>query len=201
MRPTILATAPLLALLTASPAGAQITAHVHIDIPIGHRQSDVVYRPEAAPREVRIDEYDRRGDGDWDRGDAYRGWSPVTVYYFAGRYYERPFRGARAIVIYRYRGRYFFPPRDVRWEQRYGRDRDWGRSDNRDRDDRGQYNRDDRGPNHRDDRGQYNRDDRGANHRDDRGGSSHADRGQGSNDRATPPVPNVRGGRSRPGGS
>lgn len=176
MRPTIFATAPLLALLATTPVGAQVTARVHIDIPIGHRQPEVIYRPAPPPREVRIYDYNRRDDGDWDRADAYRRWSPMTVYYFAGRYYERPIRGARPMVIYRYQGRYFYPPRDSRWEQRYGRDRDWGRGDYRDRDDRG----------------------RGA--PDNRGRGARDNRGQGSFDRPAPPVPNARGGRSRPGG-
>jgi hypothetical protein len=168
MRPTILATAPLLAALAASPAGAQVTAHVHIDIPIGHR-GPVIYRPEPAPREVVIYDYDRHGYGDWDRDRDYRRWQTITVYFYAGRYYERPIRGARPVVIYRYRDRYFFPPRDHRWEQQHGRDNDWGRRDDRDRDDR-----------YRDDRNGRDRDN----------GNGHG--------RGNQKVPNIRGGRSRP---
>lgn len=46
---------------------------------------------------------------------AYMGWSPVTVYYYSGRYYSRPIGGARAVVVYRRGGDYFFPPRDRGW--------------------------------------------------------------------------------------
>jgi hypothetical protein len=172
MRSTILATVPLLAALAASPVSAQITARVHIDIPIGRRGPEVVYRPEVLPREIRIYDYDRRDYGDWDRDRDYRRWQPVTVYFFAGRYYERPVRGARAVVIYRYRDHFFFPPRDSRWERQHGRDNTWGRRDDRDRDDR---NRD------RDDRNGRDRDDRNGNDRD-----------------RNPRIPDDRGGRSRP---
>jgi hypothetical protein len=176
MRPIVLATIPLLAALTAIPATAQVRAEVRLGIPIGNHQVVVTYRPERMPREVRIYDYDRRDYGDWNRDRDYRRWQPITVYFYAGRYYERPFRYARPVVIYRYRDRYFFPPRDGRWERAYGRDNDWGRGYDRDRDDRYGRDRDDRNDRDRDDR--YN----------DRG-----DRNQ--NDRGVPPI---RGGRSRP---
>jgi len=168
MRPVVLATLPLLAALATSPVAAQINAQVRLGIPIGNHQVVISYRPERLPREVRVYDYDRRSYGDWDRERDYRRWRPVTVYFYAGRYYERPFRYARPVVIYRYRDRYFYPPRDGRWERQYGRDNDWGRRDDRDRDDRNGRDRDDR----------YN----------DRG-----DRNQ--NDRNVQPI---RGGRSRP---
>jgi hypothetical protein len=217
MRPTMLATVPLLAALISSPAAAQITARVHIDIPIG-RGPDVRYPPEAASREIRIYDYDRDDYGDWDRDRDYRRWQPVTVYFFAGRYYERPIRGGRTMIIYRYGNRYFFPPRDTRWEQRYGRDNDWGRRD--DRDDRSARDRDNRNGRDRDDRNARDRDDRNGQGRDNRnndargqdqrgqGGGRQDSRGQDqrgqtsgrqdSHGRPDQRVPDVRGGRSRP---
>jgi hypothetical protein len=46
---------------------------------------------------------------------AYMGWSPVTVYYYSGRYYRRPIAGARTVVVYSRGGEYFFPPRERAW--------------------------------------------------------------------------------------
>lgn len=187
MRPTVLATAPLLAALATMPAAAQVTAHVHIDIPIGHRDPVVVYRPQPGPRDVVVYDYDRDDYGDWDRGRDYRRWQLVTLYFYAGRYFEQPIRGARPVVVYRYRDRYFYPPRDARWEQRHGRDNDWGRRDDRDRDDR--YDRD---RNDRNDRNDRSQDSRTGRDQSDRGGRQQDPR---SNDHR---VPDVRGGRSRP---
>jgi hypothetical protein len=136
MRPTILATIPLLAMLAAPAATAQVNAQIRVGIPIGRHEVVINYRPGPAMREVNVREYDRRTFGDWARGRDYRRWQPVTLYFYAGRYYERPFRYARPIVVFRYRDRYFFPPRDAGWERQHGRDRDWGRQDDRDRDDR-----------------------------------------------------------------
>ena len=168
MRPTILATIPLLAALAASSATAQINAQVRLGIPIGRSHVVITYRPEPMPREVVVYDYDRRSYGDWDRDRDYRRWQPITVYFYAGRYYERPYRSARPVVIYRYRDRYFYPPRDGGWERQHGRDNDWGRRDDRNRNDRNARDRDDRS--------------------NDRGGRS-------QNDRNVPPI---RGGRSRP---
>jgi hypothetical protein len=157
MRPTMLAVIPLLAAIAASPATAQINARVHIDIPIGRYQPEVIYDQGYLPPEISVYDYDRDDYGDWDVDGYYRYWQPVTVYFYLGRYFERPIRGARPLVIYRYRDRYFFPPRDVRWEQRYGRNYTWGRRDdyrdNRYIQDRGYRDQSLRA---RDDRGQSN---------------------------------------------
>ncbi len=142
MRPTILATIPLLATLAAPPATAQINAQIRVGIPIGRHEVVIGYRPGPARREVKVRDYDRRTVGDWNRAQDYRRWQPVTLYFYAGRYYERPFRQARPIVVFRYRDRYFYPPRDAGWERQHGRDRDWGRGS--DRDDRAARDRDDR---------------------------------------------------------
>jgi hypothetical protein len=130
MRPTMLAVIPLFAAIAASPATAQINARVHVDIPIGRDQSEVIYDQGYLPPELTVYDYDRNDYGDWDVDGYYQYWQPVTVYFYLGRYFERPIRGARPFVIYRYGNRYFFPPRDVRWEQRYGRNNNWGRRDN-----------------------------------------------------------------------
>jgi hypothetical protein len=158
MRPTMLAVIPLLAAIAASPATAQINARVHIDIPIGRAQPDVIYDQGYLPPEVTVYDYDRDDFGDWDVDGYYQYWQPVTVYFYLGRYYARPIRGARPFVIYRYGNRYFFPPRDVRWEQRYGRSNNWGHRDYQYRDngygrDRGYF---DQGMRGRDDQRQYN---------------------------------------------
>jgi hypothetical protein len=158
MRPTMFALVPLLAVFATPPAGAQITARFHIDIPIGRDQPEAYYGQGYLPREITVYDYDRDDYGDWDLDDYYQDWRPVTIYFYLGRYFERPIRGARPIVIYRYRNRYFFPPRDVRWEHRYGRTNNWGRRDDRDRDDRYIQDRGVRyqDPRAWDDRNQYN---------------------------------------------
>ncbi len=158
MRPTMLTVIPLLAAIAASPATAQINARVHIDIPIGRYQPEVIYDQGYLPPEITVYDYDRDDYGDWDVDGYYRYWQPVTVYFYLGRYFERPIRGARPFVIYRYGNRYFFPPRDVRWEQRYGRNDNWGRRDDSYRNDRYIQDRGDRDQNlrARDDRGRYN---------------------------------------------
>jgi hypothetical protein len=51
--------------------------------------------------------------GDWRA--HYMGWTPVTIYYFEGRYYSRPIPRARTVIVYRRGGDYFFPPRDRAW--------------------------------------------------------------------------------------
>ena len=158
MRPTMLAVIPLLAAIAASPATAQINARVHIDIPIGRNQAELVYGQQYLPGEITVYDYDRDDYGDWDVDGYNQYWQPVTVYFYLGRYFERPIRGARPFVIYRYGNRYFFPPRDVRWEQRYGRNNNWGHRDYQYRDngyarDRGYL---DQGVRARDDRSQYN---------------------------------------------
>ena len=158
MRPTMLAVIPLLAAIAASPATAQINARVHIDIPIGRDQPEVIYDQRYLPPEITVYDYDRDDYGDWDVDGYNQYWQPVTVYFYLGRYFERPIRGARPFVIYRYGNRYFFPPRDVRWEQRYGRNNNWGHRDYQYRDngyarDRGYL---DQGVRARDDRSQYN---------------------------------------------
>jgi hypothetical protein len=148
MRVITFATAPLLVALMASPAQAQISARIHIDIPIGRRGPVIVHRA-PAPRAVVVLQYDARRFGDWRR-DA-RKWSRITLYYRDGRYYDQPWSGARAVAVYRYRNQYFFAPRDRGWDRAYGRDfdRDDGRGNgrgigrNHGRDDGWNYGRDD----------------------------------------------------------
>jgi hypothetical protein len=63
--------------------------------------------------EVVVYAYSSSYYGDWRA--AYPGWTPVTIYYFDGRYYSRPIPRARTVVVYRRGGDYFFPPRDRAW--------------------------------------------------------------------------------------
>ena len=160
MRPTMLAMIPLLAAIAAPPATAQINARVHIDIPIGRTQPEVIYDQGYLPPEITVYDYDRNDYGDWDVDGYNQYWQPVTVYFYLGRYFEFPIRGARPFVIYRYGNRYFFPPRDVRWEQRYGRNNNWGYRDYQYQYRDNGYARDrgylDQGVRGRDDRSQYN---------------------------------------------
>ena len=51
--------------------------------------------------------------GDWRKN--YKKWSPVMVYEFNGRYYQKNGPGTRAVQIYRYKDEYFLPPQDNGW--------------------------------------------------------------------------------------
>ena len=173
MRPLWIAALPVLATLSATPAAAQISARVHVDIPIG-RPGQVVY---GARRQVSVREYDQYRFGAWDR--YYDEWMPVTVYYYDGYYYDYPIVPyAEAVIVYRYRDEMFFAPRQrefIVWQERF-RSRDYGRNYN--------YGRDYYRPDPRNDRNDRNngndhryqppRDDRngrdGRDGRDDRGG-------------------------------
>ena len=108
MRSRLLAATSALAVFSAVPAAAQISADIHIG-PYGGRP---VYVREPI-REVVVVPSDRYRDGDYR--DYYDQWSPVTVYVLGSRYYAQPYRNARPVVVYRYRDRYFFEPRDRGW--------------------------------------------------------------------------------------
>lgn len=132
VRPSALFAA--LALAATTPAAAQINIGVHIDIPIlgNGRGPVVVHRPAPPPRYITVYDYSPGRYGRWDK--EYRKWKRVTMYVYDGRYYERPFYGARPVVLYYYRNQYFFEPRD-RDFYRYRGDRDWDRDPwDRDRD-------------------------------------------------------------------
>jgi hypothetical protein len=118
MRPMHAVLIPLLTALVAAPAGAQISATIHVgpirigDHPVAHR----------APRYVVVDNYSSHRFGQWKKSARF--WRPVTVYVLGGHYYERPYRGARPLVVYRYRDHYFRAPRDRDWNsyrERYER--------------------------------------------------------------------------------
>ena len=118
MRPTLIAAVPLFAGLIALPAEAQVSARIHLDIPIG-RHGPVSY---AAPRgQIVIREYDQNRFGAWDR--YYDEWIPETVYYYDGYYYDYPIVAyAEPILVYRYGDERFFAPRQrefVQWQQQY----------------------------------------------------------------------------------
>ena len=153
MRPRWIFAVPVLVTSVADPAAAQLSARVHIDIPIG-RPSPVAYP--AVNRQVVVREYDRYRFGVWDR--SYDEWLPVTVYYYDGYYYDyRIVPYAEPILVYRFRNDLFFAPRQREfnvWQERF-RERDYHRDVGR------QYR-----PDHRDgrddDRNQRPRDDRNA---------------------------------------
>ena len=95
MRVSLMGAIPVLAALTAAPAGAQISARVHVDIPIG-RQQGVIYG--APRRQVVVRDYDEYQFGPWD--EYYDYWEPVTLYYYDGYYYDYPVVSyARPIVV------------------------------------------------------------------------------------------------------
>ena len=108
MRVPYLAAIPVLAALSAAPANAQVSARLHIDVPLG-RRAPVVYG--APRRQVVVREYDPSLFGAWD--SYYDDWAPVTLYYYDGYYYDYPIvEYAEPIVVYSYRNQFFLPPRD-----------------------------------------------------------------------------------------
>jgi hypothetical protein len=111
MRSISLITLPVLAALAALPLSAQVSARVHVGIPIGRPEMRVVGRPLA------VREYDPAVVGDWE--DYYDDWAPETVYLYGGQYYDYPVVSyATPVVVYRYRDQVFFGPRDrnfVQW--------------------------------------------------------------------------------------
>ena len=208
MRKSFLAAVPLLTMLSALPAGAQVSARLHVDVPIG-RQPMVGY---GAPRnQLVIRDYDERRFGLWE--NYYDEWTPETVYLYDGYYYDYPIVAyAQPIVVYRYRNEMFFAPRQrefIQWRDQRGF-RDIGRAyrpiPRNDRDDRRfQDNRGFQAPRGRDG-GQFRpapqqddrngRDARPAPRQDERNGRDARPAPQGG--RGTPPA---RGGdRSRPHG-
>ena len=171
MRPLLgLALVPALILAPRSGA-AQVAADVVVHsgpvagrVVVGRPYPEVVvvdrgrrhyHRPYYAPRVIVVERYHRgpRGlaHGYWRK----HGWRPATLYYIDGRFYDRPWRGARyvsEVVVYERGGRYLVP-RDFRYD-----DRDYRRSYHdywEDRDDRRDYYDDD---DRRDDRDRYDRD-------------------------------------------
>ena len=91
---------PLLAALMLAPRVAP--AQVSVTIRLGDPVVVMNYSPEYY--------------GDWHR--YYIEWTPVTVYYFEGRYYQRAVKGGRRVMIYRRGGEYFLPPQDPAWVNR-----------------------------------------------------------------------------------
>lgn len=62
--------------------------------------------------------YTPRRHGDWHTTSRY--WAPVTLYYFSGRYYDRPYRCSLPVELYTYHGMYFSPPADSSWVRAHG---------------------------------------------------------------------------------
>lgn len=111
MRVPYLAAIPVLAALSAAPASAQVSARLHIDVPLG-RRAPVVYG--APRRQVVVREYDPSLFGAWD--SYYDDWAPVTMYYYDGYYYDYPIEYGQPILVYSYRNQFFLPPRDRGFE-------------------------------------------------------------------------------------
>ncbi|HEY3933885.1 MAG TPA: hypothetical protein VGL65_04640 [Gemmatimonadales bacterium] len=84
--------------MATTPAVAQISGSLRIG---GHGAG------------LTINSYDASRYGDWHT--AYRHWTPVTVYYANGQYYNHSVRGSRAVAVYRSHNDYFLPPRDQAW--------------------------------------------------------------------------------------
>ena len=112
MRISMMGAVPVLAALVAVPATAQVSARVHVDIPIG-RRAPLVYG--APRRQVVVREYDPSLFGDWD--SYYDDWAPTTLYYYDGYYYDYPIvEYAEPVLVYSFRNQFFLPPRDRRFE-------------------------------------------------------------------------------------
>ena len=101
MRIHSLAAISLMGALAFAPAqsSAQVSVSLHLGTPVVvHDYAPTVY-------------------GDWHT--AYRTWTPVTRYYYDGRWYAHSVHGARAVVVYRSKaGQYFLPPRDAAWKDK-----------------------------------------------------------------------------------
>jgi hypothetical protein len=108
---------------TGPVAGRVVVGRPYPDVVVVDRGRRHYYR-EYAPRVIVVERYGRgpRGvaHGYWKK----RGWRPVVLYYIDGRFYDRPWRGARRVhevIVYERGGRYLVP-RDFRYD-----DRDWRR--------------------------------------------------------------------------
>ncbi|HET8650257.1 MAG TPA: hypothetical protein VFL95_09465 [Gemmatimonadales bacterium] len=119
-RQLVFAAAGIALLAIAAPAHAQeVSADIHIGTPPARRV--VVVERAPAPREhVVVVERFRghpRGQGYWKK----RGYRPVTVYYYEGRFYDRfdarAHPHATKVVIYRQGDRYY-----REWDKRFDRD-------------------------------------------------------------------------------
>ncbi len=51
--------------------------------------------------------------GDWHTN--YKQWTPKTMYYVNGHYYDHKTTGARTVSVYQKGGNYFLPPQDKDW--------------------------------------------------------------------------------------
>ncbi|MGH7524792.1 MAG: hypothetical protein ACREK8_10830 [Gemmatimonadales bacterium] len=112
MRISLMGAVPVLAALVAVPASGQVSARVHVDIPIG-RRAPIVYG--APRRQVVVREYDPSFFGAWD--SYYDDWAPTTLYYYDGYYYDYPIASyAEPVLVYSFRNQFFLPPRDRRFE-------------------------------------------------------------------------------------
>jgi hypothetical protein len=107
MRSPMIVAVPLLAALAAAPASAQVSARMHVQIPLG-RPGEV---RRGADRRLVVHQYDARRYGAWE--SYYDQWLPETVYYYDGDYYDYPIVAyAEPIVVYRYRDDLFLAPRE-----------------------------------------------------------------------------------------
>jgi len=94
-----------LTLAGAAPAAAQVSARVHIDVPVGRAGTYEGYHGRLAVRD-----YDPVRFGAWT--DYYDQWVPETVYLEDGSYYDYQVDAyATPVVVYSYRNEIFLPPR------------------------------------------------------------------------------------------
>jgi hypothetical protein len=115
MRASFLAAVPLLAALAAVPVEGQVSARMHVDIPIGRSRPVAGYQLPRGPIVVR--EYDPYRYGASD--SYFDQWAPQTLYLYNGYYYDYPVVAyAEPIMVYSYRNEFFFAPRDrgfIQW--------------------------------------------------------------------------------------
>jgi hypothetical protein len=115
MRASFLAAVPLLAALATVPAEGQVSARLHVDIPIGRSRPVAAFVGQRRP--IVVQDYDPYRFGAWN--SYFDQWVPETVYLYDGYYYDYPIVAyAEPIAVYSYRGGLFFAPRDrefIQW--------------------------------------------------------------------------------------
>jgi hypothetical protein len=86
-------------LLACAPIASASAQSVSIDLKLGPARTVAAYSSEQF--------------GDWHT--SYKQWTPKTMYYVNGQYYDHTTKGARAVAVYQKGGKYFLPPQDNAW--------------------------------------------------------------------------------------
>ena len=96
-----IATALSFSLLLASAPimSASAQSGVSVDVKLGPARTVAPYSSEKF--------------GDWHTN--YKNWTPTTMYYTNGQYYDHKASGARTVVVYKKGSTYFMPPQDNDW--------------------------------------------------------------------------------------